>query len=283
MRTSRKQSLLAILALVALTGSVPGQQAATEPAPPQWSDAQMEHFLLTAKVVRSRSVSTGVTGTQRATLDDGKLTHDASVQTVDISKPTFQTAAGTELNFRDSYKYNIAAYRLDRMLGLEMIPVSVQRTVKGKTGAVTWWVDNVQMMEKQRYQKKVDAPDPDSWNDQMYQVRVFNELVYNTDANLGNLLITDDWKLRMVDFSRAFRLQKELRDPKNLTNCRLDRRVYDGLRRLNEESLTQRLRDVLRSNEISAVLARRDRILAHFDEQIAQRGEQAVICNKAGH
>jgi hypothetical protein len=87
----------------------------------------------------------------------------------------------------------------------------------------------------------------------------------------------------MIDFSRAFRLHKELRDPKNLINCRLDHRVYDGLRGLNEESLTQRLRDVLRSHEITAILARRDRILAYFDEQIAQRGAQAVICDKAGH
>lgn len=283
MRVSRKWSTVASLALLALSGSVAGQQAESGPAPPQWNDAEKENFLLTAKVVRMRGVSTGITGTQRATLSNGKQTHDASIQTVDISKPTFQTATGTELNFRDSYKYNIAAYRLDRILGLNMIPVSVQRTVKGKTGAITWWVDNVKMMEKDRFQKKIVAPNPDDWNDQMYQVRVFNELVYNTDANLGNLLITEDWQLRMIDFSRAFRLQKELRDPKNLTNCRIDRRIYDGLRRLNEESLTERLRDVLRSNEISGLLARRDRILAYFDAQIAQRGAQAVICDKAGH
>ncbi|MEX2300287.1 MAG: hypothetical protein WD733_05090, partial [Bryobacterales bacterium] len=187
MGVSRKQSTLALLALLALSVSVAGQQAETEPAPPQWSDAEKENFLLTAKVVRMRGVSTGITATQRATLSDGKHTHDASIQTVDISKPTFQTATGTELNFRDSYKYNIAAYRLDRILGLNMIPVSVQRTVKGKTGAVTWWVDNVKMMEKDRFQKKIVAPNPDDWNDQMYQVRAFNELVYNTDANLGNL------------------------------------------------------------------------------------------------
>jgi hypothetical protein len=283
MRVCRKQSTLALLALLALSGSVAGQQAETAQAPPQWSDAEKEKFLLTAKVIRTRGVSTGITGTQRATLSDGKQTHDASIQTVDISKPTFQTATGTELNFRDSYKYNIAAYRLDRLLALNMIPVSVQRTVKGTTGAVTWWVDNVKMMEKDRFQKKIDAPDPDDWNDQMYQVRVFNELVYNTDANLGNLLITEDWQLRMIDFSRAFRLYKELRDPKNLINCRLDRRLYDGLRVLNEESLTQRLRDVLRANEISGVLARRDRILAYFDEQISHRGAQSVICDKSGH
>jgi hypothetical protein len=191
--------------LTVLAGSPLARQVGAQPDPPPLSDAEMEQFLLTAKVVRTRNVSTGITGTQRVTLNDGKLTHDASRQTVDIYKPSFQTAAGTELNFRDSYKYNIAAYRVDRLVGLGMVPVSVERTVGGKTGAVTWWVDNVQMMERERFQKKIEPPDSEDWNDQIYQARVFTEIVYNTDPNLGNLLITNDWKLRMFDFSRAFR------------------------------------------------------------------------------
>jgi hypothetical protein len=278
-----KQRALAVFAVAALAGAAAGQPSSAGHTPPQWSDAEQEQFLLHAKIVRTRGVSTGITGTLRATLDDGTLVHDASIQTVNISKPSFQTALGTELNFRDSYKYNVAAYRLDRLLNLRMVPVSVERRVQGKTGAVTWWVDNVQMMEKERYQKKIDAPNPEEWNDQMYQVRVFNELVYNTDANLGNLLITDDWKLRLIDFTRAFRLYKRLREPENLKNCRLDRRVYGGLRALNEQTLAERLGDVLRPNEIEGLLARRDVILAHFDQQIAQQGESSVICDQAGH
>jgi hypothetical protein len=269
--------------MMALTGAVAAQESQSQQEGPALGDAQQEQFLLHANVVRTRSVSTGITGTQRATLSDGTLTHDASVQTVDVYKPTFQTATGTELNFRDSYRYNIAAYRLDRLLGLNMIPVSVERKVNGKTGAVTWWIDNVQMMEKDRYLKKVTPPDSESWNDQMHQVRVFNELVYNTDANLGNLLITKDWNLRMVDFSRAFRLQNNLREPKNLDRCKLDRRVYNGLRALSEQTLKEKLGDVLRDAEISALLARRDRIVAYFGQQIAQNGEQAAICDAPGH
>ena len=281
MKPTRIRAVLTILAFVALTGSGTGQQA--QQALPALSDEEQEHFLLNAEVVKTRSVSTGITGTQRATLSDGKLTHDASIQTIDIYKPAFQSVRGTELNFRDSYKYNIAAYRLDRLLSLNMIPVSVERKVKGKTGAVTWWVDNVKMMEKQRYQNKVTVPDTLAWNDQMQQVRVFNELVYNTDANLGNLLITNDWQLRMIDFTRGFRTQKQLREPKNLTDCHLDRRFLNGLRALNEQTLTQKLGDVLRKNEIEALLARRDLILAYFEQQITQKGEQAVICDKPGH
>jgi hypothetical protein len=274
------RSALTVVATVVLAGAVTAQETQTAEA---LTDAQMEDFLLHADVLRTRGVSTGITGTQRATLSDGKLTHDASVQTIDIYKASFQTARGTELNFRDSYKYNIAAYRLDRLLALNMIPVSVERSVQGKSGAVTWWIDNVKMMEKDRFQKKIEPPDQSGWNDQIYQARVFNELVYNTDANLGNLLITNDWRLWMVDFSRAFRLQKDLREPKNLMNCKLDRRFYNALRALNQQTIEAKLGDVLRENEISGLMARRDRILKHFEQQIAQKGEPAVICDAPGH
>lgn len=247
------------------------------------SDAEAEKFLLEAKIIRSKAVSTGITATRRATLSDGRLTHDASIQTVDIYKASFPTARGTELNFRDSYKYNIAAYRLDRMLNLRMIPVSVERKVGGETAAVTWWVDDVLMMELDRFKKKIEPPNRVVWNDQMHQVRIFNELVYNTDANLGNLLITKDWNLAMIDFTRAFRVFKNLRAPKNIATTRIDRRFYDGLGRLHEETLTSNLGDVLRKSEIQALLARRDRIVSHFEIEIANKGEAAVICGLPGH
>ena len=82
--------------------------------------------------------------------------------------------------------------------------------------AVTWWVDDVQMTERRRYAKKIEPPDKARWNDQIYQVRVFNELVYNTDPNQGNLLITNEWKIVLIDFTRAFRTHKKLRHPMNL-------------------------------------------------------------------
>ena len=270
---------LAVLVLSVAVGSpvlLPQQ-------PPELTDAQMEEFLLKAKVIRTRGVSTGITGIRRATLSDGRLTHDASIQSVDIYKLSFPTAQGTELHFRDSYKYNIAAYRLDRLLNLNMIPVSVERKIGGETAAVTWWVDDVKMMEKERSEKNIQPPKPQEWTDQVCQTRIFNELVYNTDANLGNLLITSDWKLVMIDFTRAFRTHRTLRAPENLGNCKIDRRFYDGLSELNEEALLREMKDVLRKSEIKGLIARRRRILLYLDEQIAKKGEGAVICDKPGH
>lgn len=216
-------------------------------------------------------------------MSDGTLTHDASFQTINDAKPTFQTARGTELNFKDSYKYNIVAYRLDRLMNLNMIPVSVERRVGGNSGSMTWWVDDVQMMELNRYEKNITPPDQDAWNDQMYQARVFNELVYNTDANLGNILITNDWQIRLIDFSRGFRTHKQLRTPENLKNCVIDARFWNGMKGLTEEVLKKEMKDLLTGAEISGLLARRDLIVEHFNGLIASQGEKAAICSREGH
>src|SRR6266446_3814945 len=113
--------------------------------PKKLTDAEMEGFLLTAKMGEHRVVPTGITNTERATLTKDGFTHYAHIQTVDISKSSYQTDRGTELNFRDCYKFNIAGYRLDRLLGMQMMPVSVERNAYGKSAAVTWWVDDVLM------------------------------------------------------------------------------------------------------------------------------------------
>jgi hypothetical protein len=123
------------------------------------SDEQIERFLLNAKVVKLKNLSTGVTNSVRASLDDGTMQHDGHVQFIDEAKTSFQTDRGTEINFRDSWKYNIAGYRLDRILGLNMTPPSVERKVNGKSAAVTWWLDDM-MMEVDRRKKKLSALEP---------------------------------------------------------------------------------------------------------------------------
>ena len=111
----------------------------------------------------------------------------------------------------------------------------------------------------------------------MSNARVFNEFVYNVDPNLGNLLITKDWNIWLIDFSRAFRMYKSLKRPGDLT--RIDRQVYEKLGSLSEELLTRELGDVLRKSEIRGLLARRDRIRELFGKRIAELGESRVFCD----
>jgi hypothetical protein len=258
----------------ALDGLAQDVAVATATSPPKLTRAQMEEFLLKAKVIEQRNLSTGITNSQRALLDDGKLRHNAHIQLVNISKTSFQTVQGTELNFRDCYKFNVAAYELDKLLELNMVPVSVERKV-GSMAAVTWWVDDAAMTELDRKKKKLKPPDLHSWNQQMYVCRVFDQLIYNTDRNLGNLVITKDWKIWLIDHTRAFRAMKDLRSRENLVQS--DRKLLANLRQLTKETLEKAVDRYLLPPEIEGLLARRDRIVSFFDEQIAKKGEAAVL------
>src|SRR5882724_7247221 len=94
---------------------------------PTLTKEQIKQFLLTAKVVGSREAKKGITHTMRLTLSDGTVTHDASFQAIDEHKNEKALAKGTELNFVDSYKYNIAAYALAELVGMDdMLPVYVE-------------------------------------------------------------------------------------------------------------------------------------------------------------
>jgi hypothetical protein len=232
---------------------------------PPLNRAQKEEFLRNAKVVRTSGAKLGITGTTRATLSDGRITHDASVQTIDESKNQHQTAMGMELNFRDTYRFNIAAYKLDRLLGLNMIPVVVERSYRGQKGSYCWWVDDTLMVELERFEKKVSPPNPDLWNKQMYVVRVFDQLIYNTDRNLGNLVIDKEWRIWMIDHSRAFRMRTDLKEPKNLVQC--DRDLLAKMKDLNQEVLTKEIGEYLNQNEIRGLLARRDKIVQLFEKK----------------
>ena len=246
--------------VVAFTLLVHAQQA--PPAAPL-SDAQIEQFLLHAKVIKSRGASKGVTGSVRATLTDGKLTHDAHIQTIDEEKAQFQSDQGVEFNFRDTWRFNVAGYRLDRLIGMNMVPVSVERRFGYDDAAYTWWVDDVMMEEGERLKKKVEAPNVEAWNQQMQLVRLFDQLIANVDRNVGNLVITRDWRLFPIDHTRAFRRNHELKSAANVT--RADRVVVERLKALNRETLKASIGKYLTTFELDALMARRDAILKRLD------------------
>ena len=237
---------------------------------------QIKQFHLTAKIVGAKESSKGVTHPTRLTLSDGNLTHDASFQRVDEHKASVTLASGrTEMNFVDSYKYNIAAYALAEVLGVEdMLPVYVERKYKGDPGSLSWWLP-VKMDEEDRVKQKITVPDSDAWNNQMYRIRVFDQLVYDADPNLTNVLIGEDWKIWRVDFSRAFRLYKDLRNRDDLVRC--DRQLLEKLRTLDAGQLAEKTKHYLTKDEVKAVMARRDKIVARFQQLVSEKGEAAVL------
>ena len=190
-------------------------QAAPAGAQPLTREQQAA-FLRTAEVINATQTAKGVTQPWRLTLSDGTLTHDAHFQSIDERKTISRTGRGrrVEFNFTDSWRFNVAAHRLAVLLGIgDMIPVSVERNWNGRRGAMTWWVDDVLMDEEARRKQGAEAPDRDDWSRQDARMRVFTQLAYDTDRNQGNNLITRDWRLVMVDFTRAFRVFNTTPDP----------------------------------------------------------------------
>jgi hypothetical protein len=242
---------------------------------PTLTKEQIKQFLSTAKIVGSKQSAKGTTGTSRVTLSDGTVTHDASFQAIDEHKAIAQLGIGTEMNFVDSYKYNIAAYALAELIGMDdMLPVYVERKWKGTTGSLSWWLP-VKMDEVERHKQKLTAPNPEAWNNQMYKIRVFDQLVADSDPNLTNVLIGENWEIWRIDFTRAFRLNKEPKEPKDLVRC--DRQLLEKLKTLDGNALMAKTKGYLTKDEVKALMLRRDKIVAQFQTMIAQKGENEVL------
>jgi hypothetical protein len=284
MRLARRSAVLGLFALLTLISfdvRLAGAQQAAVISQPVLSDEQQEQFLLKAKVLKAREINKGITGSKRATLSDGQLTHDAQIQNVDISKFVFTPDRGqTELNFRDSYRFNIAAYKLSRLLGLDNVPVSVERRAERDPAAVTWWIDDVSMDEQERLKHIKLKTVPAEWKPNrtagyIHVMRVFDELISNNDRNLGNQLWSSNGKLWMIDHTRAFRFNTTLKTPRLLERC--DRTLLAGMRKLSEESITAAVGKTLSKDEIQSMLARRDLLVKHFEERITARGSDATV------
>jgi hypothetical protein len=269
-RTSR----LALLVL-ATAAAVQGAQETSAPPRAPLGDREKERFLLQAEIASVHPAPGGETGSLRATLRRGELSHDVDIQTID--EESLRKDLGTvELDFRDSYKNDVAAYRLDRMLGVGMVPVTVLREHAHKPAAFTWWVDDAMMTEKQRFDARVPPPDVARWNRELSVVGVFDQLIFNFDRNGSNLVIDRDWRVWMLDHSRAFKTAKGLRNPRALGDS-CEKGLLVALRALDLDAVRATMKDVLSDGQVEGLLARRDHIVAYFDRLIADRGEMAVL------
>jgi hypothetical protein len=267
-RTSIRTLFLASLFLLRCH-ALPAQEA------PLTKD-QIKEFLRNGEIIAGKESSEGATHPTRLTLRNGAITHDASFQPIDVHKSEMKLESGaTVINFIDSYKFNIAAYDLAELIGMnDMVPVYVERRWQGHLGSLSWWLP-VKMDEQDRVAKKIDPPDPEAWNRQMYKIRVFDELVYDTDANLTNILIGPDWQIWRIDFTRAFRNEKTLRAPNDLVMC--DRQLLDRLKGLKGDDLAAKTKGYLNKDQVQGVMARRDKIVQRFEQLVKEKGEKAVL------
>lgn len=275
----RRTGVLVFVLALLLSPQFSYAQTAVPASTPELTVAQIKDFLKNAKITKVRNTDKGVTAPRRVTLSDGTVTHDAVFQAIDdrqtVAHLTGARGPQTELNFVDSYKYNIAAYEIATLLGLEqMMPVYVERRWNGQVGSISWFVAT-QMDESERLKKKIEPPRPTDWNQQMYRMRVFSSLLRDTDRNLTNVLITPDWKVMMIDFSRAFRLQPELLHLKDLN--KIDRNLLARLQTLTPDEVRAVANNFVTKAELDALFQRRDLLVAHFKQLIAELGEDKVL------
>jgi hypothetical protein len=265
----------AAVLVVGLLAAWPAIAAGQGARGPRTAEAR-EAFLEKADVVGAKQLGKGVTKPWRLTLREGEFVQDAAFQDVDANKDEVRFRSGrTERDFRDFYGYNIAAYRLARLLGYDdLVPVSIERVWKGKRGALTWWVDK-KWDEDERLKEGVQPPDLPAWERQLYLARAFTALVADTDRNLGNQLVTADFHLWMIDFTRAFRHTMDLKSPGLLR--RVDRRFYDRLKALRDEDVEAALSAWVDPQARKALLSRRDAMIEHFAVLADQRGDQSAV------
>jgi hypothetical protein len=268
------------VALVGVFVLAAGVAAFAQSSAPALTAEQQREFLATARITGSRPIGKGVTGSLRLTLTDGTLTHDAGFQTIEMRASAEDIRQGRkragEVYFADSYMYNLAAYEIARLLNLDhMMPATVERRYRGQVGSLTWWVDNVLMDEAQRETSNAQPTNAMGFVQERQNMFVFAELVRDVDRNKGNVLYTKDWRVIMLDFTRAFRIQPELRDPSFLMRC--DRKLYERLQTLTPDEVRAAVTNYLTGPELKALLARRQLIVDHYAQLIKQRGETAVL------
>src|SRR5439155_22856333 len=107
-------------------------------------------------------------------------------------------------------------------------------------------------------------------------LRIIYQLIYDTDANLNNVLIGEDWKIWLIDFTRAYRFGNDLKDPKeNLVRC--DRQLFEKRKALDAKEVAKKTKHYLDKDDVKAVMARRDKIVEYFQKLISEKGENEVL------
>ena len=248
---------------------------AAEPDFNSYTDAQKERFLTAAKIVSFEEIGHGVTKPIRAKLELDGVQHSASVQSINKDLPDFFPKQGKPIPMRDSWKFNIAAYRIDRLIKLDMVAVAMPRTFQAKPSAISWWVDDVMFEEVGRIQKKIQPPDQEAYDRQIAVTRVFDELIINIDRNLSNLLITKSWKIALIDHSRSFVPYSGIRNEANLTRC--SRGLLAAMQAMTTATVTRAVGPYLTPVEVSAMLGRRDKIIEFFQNAAKEKGEDRVL------
>lgn len=241
-----------------------------------------ETFLHTAQILRFEEIGEGVTKPLKLYLrkDDAE------------AEACWKNPQGLREGFLEGWQYEIAAYWLDKLLGLNMVPPAVEREFNGRPGALVYWVDSeyslLDIMEE-----GIEIPERALLHaDNMkYLARAWDSLVANDDRTQQNVLYTKDWRMILIDHSQAFRSGKEYTDRllfganglkrgsdgRALLFRRLPRLFVDNVKKLDIETVREAVGPYLTGKEIEAVIKRKALLLAEIEGMIKENGEAKVL------
>jgi hypothetical protein len=217
-------------------------------------EAEIEQFLKTAKVVKLEELKIGVTRPRRATLAPGGPVEAFAWKPI---RP------GRYSGYWESYRSEIAAYELDKFLGMGMIPPTVERQVEGETGAAVMWASPTKSFKDMGGvpgSKGVELPPPARmgvWNQQLTRAKMFDNLIGNIDPNLGNWLVDPSWNLILIDHTRSFTSTNKLYH--QMTS--VDTQLWEKMKALDEAALEKAIGQWVERGMIKGILERRDKMV----------------------
>lgn len=252
------------VAMIAAALWRPGPAAAQAPAFP--SDAELEHFLRHAEVVGAEPVGAGITNPQKLTLELDGVRRSAIFKDVDVFIEETAHAGRWELGFTDRYTFEVAAYRLDRLLALGLVPVTVVREVDGRQGSVQHWVEDVTTLTEGLKDDR-EIPNFDLLLQRLTLMYVFDSLIGNIDRNTDNVLLNlAEDRFYLIDHSRTFRSTRDVEDLTRRRVVPIPAPVAESLRALDRSILERHLGDLVSGAQARAILKRRDLVLEQLEE-----------------
>ncbi|MGB3860687.1 MAG: hypothetical protein WBE11_17405 [Candidatus Aminicenantaceae bacterium] len=240
-----------------------------------------EEFLRTAEVIgqdQPFSDREAVTKPWVITLEKDGVTN----------KAIWKNPEGRMKGFLENWRWEIAAYHLDKYLNLNMVPPTVERRFQENRGSCQLWVDSM-MSLKQKVENKVKTPSFKIfyWNRALYIQRVFDNLIANEDRHQNQYLITEDWRMLLIDHSRSFRTAKKFtnnliydekyKEGPTFIMKEIPTDMYEKLKTLSADVMKEVVGEYLTDEEIEATLMRRNLIIDWLDKRIKKMGEEKVL------
>ena len=266
---------------LAITLTILALQCSAEEAPAPalaLTGEAAETFLREATVVSlDEYPNRGVTKPRKATLTDGKLTLSAVFKDIDEIHPKIKAADGRMLLYlKDCYGHEIAAYELDKLLGLGIVPPTVERKIGREWGSLQMWVNGAMTEWARKKTETLSPPDMRAGNNQISTLKVFLQLIWDTDYNnISNILVDESWHIWKIDASRTFRMDSHLRREDALT--RFSRPFLASLTDLDRGELEKVMKPWINKKQIKTLWQRRTRILELAEERTTEFGAAVVL------